>query len=102
MAFSKSHLYPKDDQITSAFAKALSHSARLVIIRKLVKDGPCRVGKLLLNHPISKATLSKHLKILRDAKLVKWRERFPFTIYKVDRKNLALAEGYLKSFFRDL
>jgi ArsR family transcriptional regulator, arsenate/arsenite/antimonite-responsive transcriptional repressor len=102
MAFSKSHLYPKDDQIVSAFAKAFSHAARLAIIRKLVQDGPCSVAELLKNHPISKPTLSKHLKCLREVHLVTCREKYPHTLYRIDLTTLKLAKNSLRKYFKDI
>jgi ArsR family transcriptional regulator, arsenate/arsenite/antimonite-responsive transcriptional repressor len=102
MAFSKSNLYPKDDQIISGFLKALGHPARVKIIRFLSKNGPCRVEDICKNHPISQPALSVHLSILRKAQLILYKERYPHTYYKIDGKTVTLAETYLTSFFRDL
>jgi len=65
-------------------------------------DGPCCVDELSKNHPISQPALSVHLKILRDSHLVKCREKFPHTQYKLDGKNVTLAETYLGNFFKEI
>jgi DNA-binding transcriptional ArsR family regulator len=102
MAFSKSHLYPEKDRITSGYFKALGHSARLMIIRKLVHNGPNSVAELLKNHPISKPTLSKHLKCLREVNLVTCIEKYPYTIYRIDLKTLKLAKNALRKYFKEI
>ena len=98
-AFSKAPLYDDVDRITSEFAFALSHPARLRIIRQLASYGPSKVHILQKNHPISQPSLSQHLEILRNAGLVNCKEKFPFIIYSLNGKNLTLAETYLNRFF---
>lgn len=102
MAFSKSNRYPKDDQILSSFAKAFGHPARVSIIRKLSRDGPCSVEEILKNHPISQPALSTHLEILRKNHLVEFNEKFPRIYYVVVEKNINLAKSYLTTFFKDI
>lgn len=102
MAFSKSNQYPKDDQIISGFMKALDHPARLRILRQLSKEGPCTVEELKREHPISQSAMSGHLRTLRRADLVRWKEEFPVTYYSINGKTATLAEEYLKGFFREL
>lgn len=102
MAFSRSRLYPENEQIFSGFAKAFGHPARTIIIRKLAKDGPCRVTEILKNHPISQPALSVHLKILRKAHLVKCWEKFPHTYYELEWKYFRLASKYFKQFFKNI
>lgn len=101
MAFSKQYLYNPTDQITSGFAHALSHPARLLIIKQLITHGPCAVQVIAEAHPIHKEALSGHLKILRVAGLVKCEERFPYTFYSIDKKNLKKAYKYLSDFLEE-
>jgi ArsR family transcriptional regulator len=101
MAYRKSHLYSERDQIISAFAKALGHPARVVIIRKLTAEGSCCVEQLLKEHPLSQPTLSGHISQLLSSKLIKYKEKFPRTYYRLDAKNIALAKEYLGGFFNN-
>ena len=102
MAFSKAKLYDEEDQIIAGFFKAFAHPARIKIIRKLCKEGPCCVEELAKTHPISGPALSDHLEILRETELVKYRVKYPYIIYSVVGKNITLAEKYFKSFFDSL
>lgn len=98
MAFTRNHLYAISDRQTSDFAKALSHSARLLIIRKLQKEGPLTVGRIAKLHPISLQAISQHLSILRKSKLVDCWEKYPYTFYCMNAKNLKKAKKCMISF----
>ncbi|MEO5906868.1 MAG: metalloregulator ArsR/SmtB family transcription factor [Saprospiraceae bacterium] len=102
MAFSKSRLYPKDAQLVSGFARAFAHSARVMIIKHLSEVGSCCVEELLKDHPISQPTMSGHLRILREAHLIVYEEKYPKTIYAIDQKNLRLAKKYLGNFLKTI
>jgi DNA-binding transcriptional ArsR family regulator len=99
MAQSKQHLYDPVDQITSSYAKALGHPARIKILNQLRNAGSVCVQVIAQTHPISAEALSGHLKALREAQLVDWVERFPFTFYSVNEINVQKAFDYLASFF---
>jgi len=98
MAISRNYLYDLNDQQASYFAKALSHPARLRILQKLSHDGTCTVEVLRIMHPISQPSISQHLRILRKAHLVDFKEKFPYTFYSLNAKNFYEMKGQLKSF----
>jgi len=50
--------------------KALSHPARLAILQTLSRRGSCICGEIVDLMPLSQATVSQHLKILKDAGLI--------------------------------
>ena len=99
MAFSKQHLYEKTDLINSQFHKALSHPARIAILKQLQLNGALAVQVIAMEHPISKEALSGHLKILRNAHLVTFEEKFPYTFYEVNEHNMERALQLLLGFF---
>jgi ArsR family transcriptional regulator, arsenate/arsenite/antimonite-responsive transcriptional repressor len=51
-------------------AKALGHPARAAILRHLIRQGSCICGGLVDFLPLAQATVSQHLKILKEAGLV--------------------------------
>jgi DNA-binding transcriptional ArsR family regulator len=60
--------HPGPDQISlSGVLHALSDPVRLEIVRALGEDGEMSCGRLEV--PVSKSTLTHHLKVLRDAGL---------------------------------
>jgi ArsR family transcriptional regulator len=50
--------------------KALSHPARLAILQTLAQRGACICGEIVSVMPLSQATVSQHLKILKNADLI--------------------------------
>ncbi len=50
--------------------KALSHPARLEILQILAHRGTCICGEVVDVMPLSQATVSQHLKILKNAGLI--------------------------------
>jgi ArsR family transcriptional regulator, arsenate/arsenite/antimonite-responsive transcriptional repressor len=75
--------------------KALSDDTRYKLLQLLLKHDFC-VGALAIRLNISESAVSQHLKILRDAGIVRGDKRGYYTHYYVDRKVLKdIAEDIL-------
>ncbi|MCB0601167.1 MAG: winged helix-turn-helix transcriptional regulator [Saprospiraceae bacterium] len=70
MAFSKNEAFTDTDQQLAVWAKALAHPARVAILRELAQRNACICGELVANLPLSQATVSQHLKVLKEAGLI--------------------------------
>ena len=57
------------DSLASA-CKALAHPARLAILKVLAERGTCICGEIVEVMPLSQATVSQHLKVLKMAGLI--------------------------------
>ena len=102
MAFSKERLYEPEEVLATLYFRALGHSARRRILKKLRKAGILCVHQIAEEHPITRETLSQHLCILRNAHLVECKEESPFTFYWINEKNLAEAMELCMGFFKEL
>jgi len=51
-------------------AKAVGHPVRVHILRFLIEAGECQCGLIVDRLPLAQATVSQHLKVLKDAGLV--------------------------------
>jgi len=51
-------------------AKALGHPARVRILRLLLSQDACYCGQLVEELPLAQATVSQHLKVLKEAGLI--------------------------------
>ena len=84
----------------AAFAKALGHPARVRILRVLLARETCFCGELVQLLPLAQATVSEHLRVLKDAGLVRGEIEGPRVCYCVDREQLsrllALVESLLE------
>lgn len=81
------------------FAKALGHPARIAIMHFLAKQETCYFGEIHEELPIAKATVSQHLKELKDAGLIQGEVETPKVKYCINRENWMLAQELFKEFF---
>lgn len=101
MAYSKGVEFSAEDQKLAAVAKALSHPARIAILRSLARKGTCVCGEIVEALPLAQSTVSQHLKELKEAGLVTGEVEGPKTCYCIDWKNLEKAWKSMGSMFRD-
>lgn len=55
----------------AALAKALGHPARVQIIRYLLTRDTCMCGDIVEQLPLAQSTVSQHLKLLKEAGLIR-------------------------------
>ncbi|MFM7232794.1 MAG: ArsR/SmtB family transcription factor [bacterium] len=77
------------DEELAAMARALSHPARVAIVRHLAQAGTCICGQIVQVMPLAQATVSQHLKVLKEAGLVQGEVDGPRTCYCVAPEGLA-------------
>lgn len=91
--------YTADNERLARFAKALGHPARITIMEFLVRQDSCFFGDIHDELPIAKATVSQHLKELKDAGLIQGEIEPPKVRYCIDKENWALAKKLFGAFF---
>lgn len=60
-----------EEREIAALARALGHPARVRILRLLIERGECICGQIVEVLPLAQATVSQHLKVLKEAGLVR-------------------------------
>lgn len=95
----KNRDYTVDSEQLARFAKALGHPARITIMEFLVVQDSCFFGDIHDELPIAKATVSQHLKELKDAGLIQGEIEPPKVRYCVNKENWALARQLFQAFF---
>lgn len=88
----------KQEQV-ARFAKAMGHPARIAILQFLAKQTQCYFGDIHEELPIAKATVSQHLKELKDAGLIQGEVETPKVKYCINRDNWKLARELFGEFF---
>lgn len=91
--------YTADSEQLARFAKALGHPARITIIEFLASQDSCFFGDIHDELPIAKATVSQHLKELKDAGLIQGEIEPPKVRYCINRENWDLAKTLFGNFF---
>lgn len=71
------------DEELAALARALSHPARVAIVRHLASTGSCICGQIVELLPLAQATVSQHLKVLKEAGFIQGEVDGPRTCYCV-------------------
>jgi DNA-binding transcriptional ArsR family regulator len=95
MAVRKDHEFPEADQRLADVAKALSHPARIAILRLLAQRGTCICGEIVEDLPLSQSTVSQHLKALKEAGLIRGDIEGPRTCYCLDAQAFTAATDAL-------
>ena len=95
----KNKEYTFDNEQLARFAKAMGHPARITILQFLASIDSCYFGDIHNELPIAKATVSQHLKELKDAGLIQGEIEMPKVKYCIHRQNWEKAQAYFETFF---
>jgi DNA-binding transcriptional ArsR family regulator len=95
MGASKIINYSEEELLIAKFAKALSHPARVAIIKLLLQKQSCVCGDIVEDLPIAQSTVSQHLKELKEAGLIKGNIDGASICYCVDTDVLQKANDIL-------
>lgn len=70
MRLSKSHEFTQEQQDLALFGKILSNPARIAIIELLAEKKEIKTGNISDFLPISRTTVSQHLKFLKEHQII--------------------------------
>ncbi|MBI5515591.1 MAG: winged helix-turn-helix transcriptional regulator [Deltaproteobacteria bacterium] len=76
------------DEELAQLAKALGHPARVRILRILVRREACICGDIVEELPLAQSTVSQHLKVLKDAGLIRGEVDGPRVCYCIEPRGL--------------
>lgn len=99
MGSTKSEEFSVKDNRLSKYAKALSHPARVAILKLLIKKQACICGDIVDELPLSQSTVSQHLKELKDAGLIKGDIEGAKVCYCIDEKEWSAAKSSIAELF---
>jgi ArsR family transcriptional regulator len=77
------------DEDTARLARALSHPARIHIVRLLAAQTECRGADVFAELPLAQSTVSEHLRVLVDAGVVSSRRVGTTSVYCLRPDRLA-------------
>ena len=97
----KEKQYTAEQEQIARFAKAMGHPARMAILSFLTKQESCFFGDIHEELPIAKATVSQHLKELKDAGLIQGEIETPKVRYCINKENWELARKLFAAFWED-
>lgn len=91
--------YSEEQERLARFAKAMGHPARMAILQFLASQESCYFGDIHEELPIAKATVSQHLKELKEAGLIQGEIETPKVKYCINRENWEEAGRLFARFF---
>lgn len=89
-----------DEAVLAARLAALSHPARLAILRTLSTQCCC-CGDVVGRFDLAQSTVSQHLKVLVSAGLVQVSQHRQRSLYRIDHAAVAATAGALARFAGD-
>jgi len=102
MAASKKEEFKTEDIWLADIAKALSHPARIKILKILTEMDVCMCGDIVELLPLSQSTVSQHLKELKRVELIQGDIDGPKVCYCVNNKMLQKAKKELDKLFKQV
>jgi ArsR family transcriptional regulator len=85
------------DEELAVLAKALGHPARVQIMRLLVRREACICGDIVDELPLAQSTVSQHLKVLKEAGLIRGEIDGPRVCYCVEPRTLRRLKALVGS-----
>lgn len=85
----KTYSLTTDEERLSKMMKAMGHPARMQIMRYLSDNPQCITGDIVQVVPQAQATVSQHLKVLREVGLICGTVDGPAVNYCIDDDNMA-------------
>jgi len=86
MAIHKKEEFTQKEQDLANFAKAMSHPARIAILKVLAQRNECICGEIVELLPLAQSTVSQHLKELKTAGLISGSIDGPRSCYCINWK----------------
>lgn len=102
MAVSKKEEFTQEDIWLADVAKALSHPARIRILKILTEMNVCMCGDIVDLLPLSQSTVSQHLKELKRVGLIQGDIEGAKVCYCVNNKSLQKAKKELDKLFNQI
>jgi ArsR family transcriptional regulator, arsenate/arsenite/antimonite-responsive transcriptional repressor len=98
MGIAKTAAFDTHDNRIALYAKALSHPARVAIVKHLMTIPSCVCGELVLTLPLSQSTVSQHLKALKNAGIIQGRITGTQVCYCLNQEALREMAQTLQNF----
>jgi ArsR family transcriptional regulator len=93
-------LRPEQEKMVTML-KALGNPVRLQIVEFLARKRVCITSNIVDATPLAQSTVSQHLKVLREAGLIRGEIEGPATSYCLDAENIRWLKEQLRQWMPD-
>jgi DNA-binding transcriptional ArsR family regulator len=99
MGISKTENFGTDLNELAAITKALGHPARLAILNHLMRTNSCVCGDIVDVLPLAQATVSQHLKALKEVGLIQGEISGTSVCYCIHAENWQKYTQWVTAYF---
>jgi DNA-binding transcriptional ArsR family regulator len=100
MGITKTEIFTEEQNKLAVQLKAIAHPARIAILQELIKANACICGDLVEELGLAQATISQHLKELKNAGLIKGTIEGVSVCYCIEPKAWTNLEKELNNLFQ--
>lgn len=93
MGLTKTERFTAEQNRMAEMAKAVGHPARIAILQFLARQDNCFCGSIVEEVGLAQATVSQHLKALKEAGLITGTIAGVSTCYCIDQKGISELRG---------
>lgn len=102
MGATKTDLFTRKQNEIAAMAKAIAHPARIAILQELLKTNACICGGLVEELGLAQATISQHLKELKNVGLIQGTVEGTSVCYCIDPKTWGQYRQLFAELFKEV
>lgn len=99
MGVTQTHLFSEAQNELAQLAKAIAHPARIAILQHLVKSQSCINGDLVLEIGLAQATISQHLRELKEIGIIQGTIEGTKVNYCINPEKWQMLKSLIQDFF---
>lgn len=99
MGITKKEIFTDEQNQLATLLKAMAHPARIAILQRILISSTCICGDLVDELGLAQATISQHLKELKNAGIIQGTIEGVSICYCIEPKTWKLLENKLGAFF---
>lgn len=99
MGVTKTEIFTEEQNRLAVMLKALAHPARIAILQEIIKSNTCICGGLVEELGLAQATISQHLKELKNSGLIQGTIDGVSVCYCINPEAWDLLKNQLGGFF---
>ncbi|HAE67110.1 MULTISPECIES: ArsR/SmtB family transcription factor [Sphingobacterium] len=99
MGITKTEIYTDEQNKLASFLKVLAHPARIAILQYIINQKACICNDLVEELGLAQATISQHLKELKNIGIIQGTIAGKSVCYCIDENLWKQTQGVLNTFF---
>ncbi|NCD68212.1 ArsR/SmtB family transcription factor [Mucilaginibacter agri] len=99
MGITKTEIFSEEQNRLALLLKAIAHPARIAILQHIIAANACICGDLVDELGLAQATISQHLKELKNAGIIQGTIEGVKVCYCIEPKTWSLLQAQLGNFF---